>query len=213
VPFYQRLGDVPRKRHTQFRDNGTLLTEEVMGMEGFVGMESILYHLQSPCRVMKVGDFEELERKEWVPDAHAHRHFKTYDIDAEGDEITGRRLLMWNNDVEISLCRPKDEMDYFFRNGEGDEVVFVHEGAGTLETIFGDVPTRRATTSSSRAGRRTASARGRQRYLVFETPGQIEIPRRYRNQYGQMLEGAPYYHRDIHPPTELNTHATRASSR
>jgi homogentisate 1,2-dioxygenase len=114
MPFYQRLGDVPRKRHIQFRDNGTLLTEEVMGMEGFVGMESILYHLQSPCRVMKVGDFEDIKRDEWVPDAHAHRHFKTYGIDAEGDEITGRRLLMWNNDVEISLCRPKVEMDYFF---------------------------------------------------------------------------------------------------
>src|SRR5438034_10709146 len=110
VPFYQRLGDVPRKRHIQFRDNGTLLTEEVMGMEGFVGMESILYHLQSPCRVMKVGDFEEIERKEWVPDAHAHRHFKTYGIDSEGDEISGRRLLMWNNDGEISRCRPPAQM-------------------------------------------------------------------------------------------------------
>src|SRR5215813_2894459 len=80
-----------------------------MGMEGFVGMESILYHLQSPCRVMKVAGFEELERKEWVPDTHAHRHFKTYDVDAKGDEITGRRVLMWNNDVEISLCRPSEQ--------------------------------------------------------------------------------------------------------
>jgi homogentisate 1,2-dioxygenase len=207
VPFYQRLGDVPRKRHIQFRDNGTLLTEEVMGMEGFVGMESILYHLQSPCRVMKVGDFDEIKRDEWVPGAHAHRHFKTYDIDAKGDEITGRRVLMWNNDVEISLCRPKEQMEYFFRNGEGDEVVFVHEGTGLLETIFGNVPYKegdyivipRGTTYRFRP-------EGEQRYLVFETPGLIEIPKRYRNHYGQMLEGAPYYHRDIHPPTELNTH-------
>src|SRR5205823_12154637 len=57
-----------------------------------------------------------------------------------GDAVSGRQLLMWNNDVEISLCRPDEEMDHFFRNGEGDEVIFVHEGAGTLETIFGDVP-------------------------------------------------------------------------
>jgi homogentisate 1,2-dioxygenase len=77
MPFYQRLGSSREAAHP-VRDNGTLVTEEVMGMEGFVGMESILYHLQSPCRVMKVGDFEELERKEWVPDTHAHRHFKTY---------------------------------------------------------------------------------------------------------------------------------------
>ncbi|MDP8911758.1 MAG: hypothetical protein M3M94_06815 [Actinomycetota bacterium] len=139
MPFYQRLGDVPRKRHIQFRENGTLLVEEVMGLEGFSGLESILYHLQSPCRIKELGDFEPIERDEWVPDAHAHRHMTTMQIDAEGDPITGRRLLMWNNDVEISLCRPSAEMDYFFRNGEGDEVIFVHEGSGTLETIFGVV--------------------------------------------------------------------------
>ena len=78
MPFYQRLGDVPRKRHVQFRDNGTLLTEEVMGLEGFTGNESILYHLTSPCRVKELGDFEPIERKEWVPDAHAHRHLQTW---------------------------------------------------------------------------------------------------------------------------------------
>src|SRR3954471_14213000 len=99
MPMYQRLGDVPRKRHIQFRDNGTLLTEEVMGMEGFVGMESILYHLQSPGRVMKIGDFEQLKHDEWVPDTHAHRHFMTKDVKPGGDEVTGRRVLMWNNDV------------------------------------------------------------------------------------------------------------------
>jgi len=230
MPFYQRLGDVPRKRHIQFRENGTLLTEEVMGLEGFTGNESILYHLQSPCRVMELGDFEQIKRDEWVPDEHAHRHFATYGIDADGDEITGRRLLMWNSDVEISLCRPSGTMDYFFRNGEGDEVIFVHEGSGTLETIFGDVPYKegdyivvpRGTTYRFRPAQRSpqatsvsgpgaggsadgASSLSEQRYLVFETPGLIEIPRRYRNQYGQIMEGAPYYHRDIHPPTQLHT--------
>ena len=98
-------------------------------------------------------------------------------------------------------------MDGFFRNGEGDEVIFVHEGKGTLETIFGDVPygegdyivIPRGTTYRFRA-------EGEQRYLIFESPGLIEIPRRYRNEYGQLLEHAPFYHRDIHPPTELHTH-------
>jgi homogentisate 1,2-dioxygenase len=228
MPFYQRLGDVPRKRHVQFRENGTLLTEEVMGLEGFTGNESILYHLQSPCRVMELAGFEPIERKEWVPDQHAHRHFKTFDVKPEGDAVTGRRLLMWNSDVEISLCRPSGQMDYFFRNGEGDEVIFVHEGSGTLETIFGDVPYKegdyvvipRGTTyrfvpdngsvgggaaDARREDRAASGGPGGQRYLVFETPGLIEIPRRYRNQYGQLLEGAPYYHRDIHPPAELKT--------
>src|SRR5262245_17790838 len=77
MPTYQSRGEVPRKRHIQFRDNGSLLTEEVMGLEGFTGNESILYHLISPCRVKELGAFQPIVREEWVPDAHAHRHFKT----------------------------------------------------------------------------------------------------------------------------------------
>jgi homogentisate 1,2-dioxygenase len=208
VPFYQRLGDVPRKRHVQFRDDGTLLTEEVMGLEGFSGNESILYHLTSPCRIRELGDFEPIERDEWVPDAHAHRHFVTWNVDADGTHVSGRKLLMWNNDVEISLVRPDEAMDHFFRNGEGDEVYFVHEGSGTIETQFGDLP--------YKSGDYVVFPRGTtyrfvpdslpERHLLFETPGLIEIPKRYRNQYGQLMEHAPYYHRDIHPPTELKTH-------
>jgi homogentisate 1,2-dioxygenase len=207
VPFYQRLGQVPRKRHIQMRENGTLLTEEVMGLEGFTGLESILYHLQSPCRIAELGKFRPIEREEWVPDAHAHRHLATYGIEPAGDEISGRQLLMWNTDIEVSLCRPKESMDYFFRNGEGDELVFVHEGTGTLETVYGDVAYTdgdyvvipRGTTYRFRA-------EGPQRHVHFHTPGLITIPHRYRNEHGQILEGAPYYHRDIHPPSELKTY-------
>ena len=207
MPFYQRRGDVPRKRHIVFRENGRLLTEEVMGLEGFTGNESILYHLQSPCRVKELGAFTPIEREEWVPEAHAHRRMNTYDVASEGDEISGRRTLMWNDDVEISLCRPETTMDYFFRNGEGDEVVFVHEGSGTLETTFGEVLYKDGDyVVIPRGTTYRFVPEGPQRYLVFETPGLIEIPRRYRNQYGQILEGAPYYHRDIHPPAELKTH-------
>ena len=85
MPFYQRLGELPRKRHIVARDNGTLLTEEVMGFEGFSGLESILYHLQSPCRVIECGEFEPIVREEWVPDAHAHRHLRTWDVPPAGD--------------------------------------------------------------------------------------------------------------------------------
>ena len=210
MPFYQHRGDLPRKRHIVFRENGRLLTEEVMGLEGFTGNESILYHLESPCRVKELGAFTPIERDEWVPEKHAHLLMNTYEVAAEGDEISGRRTLMWNQDVEISLCRPDSQMDYFFRNGEGDEVIFVHEGSGTLQTIFGDVPyTDGDYVVIPRGTTYRFVPEGPQRYVVFETPGLIEIPRRYRNQYGQILEGAPYYHRDIHPPTELNTHRDR----
>src|SRR5213076_514358 len=181
-------------------------TEEVMGCEGCSGLESIVYHLQSPCRVIELGEVEPIERMEWVPDAHAHRHLRTWDVPPSGDAVTGRQLLMWNNDVEISLARPTETMDYFFRNGEGDEVIFVHEGSGTLETIFGDVPYKDGDyVVVPRGTTYRFVPQGPQRHLVFETPGLIEIPRRYRNQYGQIMEGAPYYHRDIHPPTELRT--------
>src|SRR5262245_7243707 len=210
MPFYQRRGELPRKRHIVFRENGRLLTEEVMGLEGFTGNESILYHLESPCRVKELGTFTPVERDEWVPETHAHRLQNTYDVPPAGDEISGRRSLMWNDDVEISLCRPEGTMDYFFRNGEGDEVVFVHEGKGTLETTFGDVPYEDGDyVVIPRGTTYRFMPEGAQRYLVFETPGLIEIPRRYRNQYGQILEGAPYYHRDIHPPTDLHTRRER----
>src|ERR687896_1090464 len=210
MPTYQVRGDVPRKRHIQFRDNGSLLTEEVMGLEGFTGNESILYHLTSPCRIKERCDFESIERDEWTPDAHAHRHFKTIGIEPEGDEISGRRLLMWNNDVEISLVRPSETMDYFFRNGEGDEVYFVHEGTGTLHTTFGDLPYKEGDyVVIPRGTTYKFEPSGPQRYLLFETPGLIEIPKRYRNQYGQLMEHAPFYHRDIHPPTELLTYRDR----
>jgi homogentisate 1,2-dioxygenase len=205
---YHALGDVPRKRHVQFRDNGRLLVEEVMGFEGFSGNESILYHLQSPCRISEAGEHEPIEHVEWVPDAHVHRHLVTGPTAPDGDPITGRRSLMWNSDLEVSLCRPDSETEAFYRNGEGDEVIFVCEGSGTLETIFGDVPYRehdyivipRGTTY------RFALDSTPQTWLIFCTPGEIETPNRYRNRYGQLLESAPYSQRDFHPPQELSTH-------
>jgi homogentisate 1,2-dioxygenase len=208
---YEVRGELPAKRHVAFRDNGTLLTEEVMGFEGFSGNESILYHLQTPCRVTELGEFEPIERDEWVPPAHSHHLFNTAGLQPEGDPVRGRRLLMFNDDVEIGICRPAHGQDYFFRNGEGDEVIFVHDGSGELETTFGALPYRahdyvvipRGTTY------RFLPAGDEQLYLTFHTPGEIETPNRYRNRYGQLLEHAPYSHRDFHPPTELRTHRER----
>jgi homogentisate 1,2-dioxygenase len=208
MPMYQRFGEVPKKRHTQLWQDGHLLTEQVMGLEGFNGNYSILYHVQTPCRVKAVGSFEPIVREEWVPDAHQHHLLNTAPVEPAGDPITGRRLMMWNDDVELWFARPAERMDVFYRNGEGDECIFVHRGSGTLETIFGDVPygngdylvIPRGTTY------RFAPDSVPETHLVFTSPGEIEIPKRYRNQYGNLLEHAPYYHRDIHPPAELRTH-------
>ena len=211
MPMYHRLGEVPKKRHTQVWLDGRLLTEQVVGLEGFNGNYSILYHLNTPCRVKELGPLEPIEKEEWVPEAHQHHLLDTWDIEPEGDPIGGRRLLMWNGDVEIWFVRPDREMDAFYRNAEGDECIFVHEGSGTLETIFGDLPYRdgdylvvpRGTTYRLRPDSLP------QRYLAFVSPGEIEIPRRYRNEYGNLLEHAPYYHRDLHPPAALRTHDER----
>ncbi|MGH2867774.1 MAG: homogentisate 1,2-dioxygenase [Solirubrobacteraceae bacterium] len=204
---YERRGQIPDKRHVAFRENGTLLTEEVMGFEGFSGNESILYHVQSPCRVTELGTFTPIAHREWVPSAHAHRLFDTRAAPAGGDPVLGRRVLMFNDDVEIAIARPTESQEYFYRNGEGDDVVFVHEGSGEVETTFGTLPYRprdyivlpRGTTYRFRPD-------GEQLWLTFHTPGEIETPNRYRNRYGQLLEHAPYSQRDFHPPTELVTH-------
>jgi homogentisate 1,2-dioxygenase len=205
---YVSLGDVPAKRHTQVRgDDGRLLVEEVMGYEGFSGNESILYHLHSPCDVAEVGAYEPISIEEWVPGAHVHRLTDTAPLAPGGDPVFGRRVVMFNDDVEIAICKPTRELDAFYRNGAGDEVLFVHEGSGVVETIFGTLPYRpheyvvipRGTTYRIRLHD------GPQTWLTFHTPGEIETPNRYRNRYGQLLEHAPFSQRDFHPPARLET--------
>ena len=205
---YHSLGQVPPKRHAQTRRDGKLLVEEVLGYEGFSGNESILYHLHSPCRLDDVGAFTPIVREEWVPDTHVHRLADTRPIETGGDPVEGRRLLMWNADIEVWVAKPDAAMHGFYRNGEGDEVVYVHRGSGFLRTVFGTVPYRekdyvvipRGTTH------RWEPAKGvEQHWLVFHTPGEIETPNRYRNRYGQLLEHAPFSQRDFHGPEALET--------
>jgi homogentisate 1,2-dioxygenase len=204
---YHSLGELPPKRHIQFRRNGTLLTEEVMGYEGFSGNQSILYHLRSPCRVRAIGPLDRVAPEEWLPDAHVHRHLKTAPVKGGDDPILGRQLLMWNDDVHIGLCKPTEGTESFYRNGLGDECLFIAEGSGTLETMFGPVEFKehdyvvipRGTIYRVRLGE------GPHTWLCFFTPGELELPNRYMNRYGQLLEDAPFWHRDFHPPQELDT--------
>jgi len=206
---YVSMGEVPPKRHTQVREDGQLLVEEVMGYEGFSGNESILLHLQSPCRLKEVGEFEPIVLEEWLPDTHVHRLTDTAPVEPQGDPVFGRRVLMFNSDVEMGICKPAVQQDCFFRNGEGDEVLFIHEGSGVVETVFGTLPygphdyvvIPRGTTY-----RVVMDDDVPQTWLTFFTPGEIETPNRYRNRYGQLLEHAPFSQRDFHPPLELVSH-------
>ena len=205
---YETRGQVPHKRHVQVRDDGRLLVEEVMGYEGFSGNESILYHVQSPCRLEEVGAFTPIVREEWLPEAHVHRLADVNPVAPDGDPLSGRRVLMFNGDLEVSVCKPTESGSGFYRNGEGDEVIYVHRGAGTLRTVFGRVAFRdkdylvipRGTTHFWEL-----EPSSEQFWLCFHTPGEIETPQRYRNRYGQLLEHAPFSQRDFRAPAELET--------
>jgi len=184
-----------------------LLVEEVMGYEGFSGNETILYHLNSPCRLDSVGDFRPIVRDDWVPDAHVHRLADTNPVEPGGDAVSGRRLLLYNADLEVCVCKPDQQLEGFHRNGEGDEVLYIHRGGGVVRTVFGMVPFKekdyvvipRATTHTFELDD------GDQMWLCFHTPGEVETPNRYRNRYGQLLEHAPFSQRDIHAPSGLET--------
>jgi len=157
---YHRLGDVPAKRHAVTRRDGRLLTEEVIGYEGFSGNESIAYHLHSPCRVGEIGAHESIVRAEWVPDAHVHRLADLAAVPEGGDPIGGRRLLMWNGEIEVSLCKPTDNTEGFYRDGEGDEVIYVHRGSGAVRSTSIRVPSSSGSASTHPASwrRRTGTA-------------------------------------------------------
>jgi homogentisate 1,2-dioxygenase len=210
---YCKLGDVPKKRHTQFRaPDGHLYAEELFGEEGFSGVSSLLYHQFPPTRVTRVGKFADVCRSEWKQETHRHHHVKTADVPVGGDAVSGRRLMFFNNDCTISVARPDAGMDYFYRNAMGDEVLFVHQGKGTLETTFGLLPygegdylvIPRGTTWRARP------EAGDQRLLIVEAfGGAIQPPRRYRNEFGQLLEHSPYCERDLRPPTELPVNSER----
>jgi homogentisate 1,2-dioxygenase len=160
-----------------------------------------------------VGEFTPRRVEEWVPPTHVHRLTNTNPVRAEGDPVSGRKVLMFNADVEIAVCKPAMEQECFYRNGEGDEVLFVQAGSGELETQFGTLPYRRHDYVVIPRGTtyRVRMHDGAQTWLTFTTPGEIETPSRYRNRYGQLLEHAPFSQRDFHPPRELVTHAERGT--
>ena len=142
---YHTLGEVPAKRHSQvWRQNGSrrLLVEELLGYEGFSGNEALLYHLRSPCRLDGIGPFTPNARDEWVPPAHVHRLADVRPLAPGGDPLSARRLLMFNDDIEVSVAKPVEPLNGLYRNGEGDELLYIHRGGGVLRSVFGRVPFR-----------------------------------------------------------------------
>jgi homogentisate 1,2-dioxygenase len=209
--YYFKLGEIPHKRHTQFRQpDGSLYHEELMGIRGFTGNKSLLYHLRPPTQVRQIERGCDVDQRYADQGPLRHRLLRTAQLPPSGDTIQGRVPLMGNDDVTISVARPKQPMHYWYRYAHGDEVVFVHEGTGTLESQFGTLRYGRGDYLVIPTGiiwRMLPDANVDQRMLIVETSGgHIEPPRRYLNSHGQFLESAPYSERDLRPPDELVTH-------
>ncbi len=209
MPSYLRLGQLPPKRHTQFRKpDGSLYHEEIFGTEAFSGVYSTLYHEHAPTSVSKIEKQRDLSVTEWKPETHRHHHVRTKDLEFAKDVIEGRQPLFYNDDVFISSVRPSQSMKSFFRNAQGDELYFVHEGKGTLESVFGPLPFHEGDFIVVPRGTtyRMIIDSKESRFLVVESAGPIEVPERYRNDYGQLVELAPYSDRDFRHPEKLVTH-------
>ncbi len=164
MPSYLRVGELPPKRHTQFRKpDGSLYHEEIFGTEAFSGVYSTLYHEHAPTGVAQIKKLRDLNVSEWRPDTHRHHHIRTKNLESADNVVEGRQPLFYNNDVFISSVRPNGSMDSFFRNAQGDELYFVHEGKGTLESVFGLLPfhegSHRGTTTLSERLRTARRAR------------------------------------------------------
>lgn len=210
MPYYTRLGAIPKKRHTQFRKpDGSLYSEEVVGAEGFSGISSIIYHLHPPTVVEAIGEPIPF-RVDYVDETFLqHRHVKGADVSQSGDWLASRQYIMGNNDVRLALATPDEPMDYFYRNANCDELVYVHDGEGTLESTHGVVHFTQGDyvhVPRTITHKWTFEGTVPPRLLVIESSSEIRFPKRYQNRFGQLLEHSPFCERDIRPPSELITH-------
>ncbi|MFN8500317.1 homogentisate 1,2-dioxygenase [Kouleothrix sp.] len=212
MPFYHRLGAIPHKRHTQFRKpDGGLFREEVMGLEGFHGVQSLLYHHFLPPRVLRAEALGPAASSYTEFGALRHRAFGTAAVPAGDDPVGARQTLLGNADVTLGVSVATRSMGYFYRNAQAYEVWFAHEGSGVLRSQFGRlafgpgdylvIPF--GTTWQIELAEQPA------RFFVIEARGEVHTPRRYRNEFGQLLEHAPFCERDFRAPSELETHTER----
>ena len=210
MPFYHTLGIVPKKRHTQFRkEDKTLHHEQLFGTIGFVGMSSLLYHHHRPTMVKRVVASRDVQPKAAIRNNLLSRKLEGFKVNPIADYLESRTAILFNSDVTIHLAAPTSSMDteVFFKNADGDEVVFVHEGAGTLHTMLGKLPFKPGDYIVIPRGiiHRFAFDGPNNRLFITESAHPVHTPKRYRNHFGQHLEHSPYCERDIHPPTELET--------
>jgi homogentisate 1,2-dioxygenase len=205
VPHFQRVGDVPRRRHTQFRQNdGSLFHEELVGEEGFSGDSSLMYHRRSPGAVLSI---EAVDRAPVAfVDNHplSPRHLRCSDIKVGGDTVTGRTTLLGNDVVVVSFAAA-EEPSPLYRNAIGDELVYVESGSATLETVYGVLEVARGdyvVIPTATTHRWVPTGPEPLRTLVIEAQGHVGPPDRYLSDRGQFLESSPYCELDLRVPAE-----------
>lgn len=202
MPSYVRAGSLPHKRHIQFRrPDGGLYAEELFSTKGFESVYSLLYHAQPPTATLDVAEWKRPKFSLRPNDPVRNRHFMTAKLPAGSDAVASRVPVLGNADLLISVAEFSKPMDYFYREVGGDELLFVHRGAGTIETPFGDLDYRAndyLVIPSGTTYRVIPSSETRM--LVHASSGAVKIPRRYRNEFGQLEEHAPYYERDFRVP-------------
>ena len=203
MPYFQQVGDIPRRRHTQFRQpDGSLFHEELVGEEGFTGDSSLLYHRRSPGATVQVEEFPHPPVTFAPNEPMLPRHFRTHDLKVGGDPVTGRTVLLGNDDVTLSYVAA-DETSPYYRNAVGDELVYVESGSATLQTTFGSIEVSRGdyvVIPASVTHRWVQHEAGPLRAVVIEARGHVTPPRRYLSKRGQFLESAPMCELDLRLP-------------
>ena len=210
MPFYHQLGKIPHKRHTVFRqENGELYHEQLFGTAGFDGMSSLLYHIQPPTVVKEILGQKDITPEVAIEKNMLMRSFRGYDLQPNEDYVESRVPVLINSDVYIELAAPSKSMtDYFYKNADADEVIFIHRGSGKLRTQLGNI--------DFSYGDYLVIPRGMiyqlevndsdNRLLVIQSFHPVFTPKRYRNWFGQLLEHSPFCERDLRRPHELETH-------
>ena len=210
MPHYYSAGQIPPTRHTQFRrPDGELYSEELVSTEGFSSIYSNVYHVHPPTMVDKVGEAYSVKPKIAVENNLKHRAFMGYNVDPTDDFLESRTILYFNSDCAIGVAAPRKSMtDYFYKNSSSDELLFIHEGKGVLKSGFGEI--------EFDYGDYLIIPRGviyqmhfedeNNRIFFVESSSPLVTPRRYRNEFGQLLEHAPFCERDFRKPSNLQTH-------
>ncbi len=210
MPFYHSLGNIPHKRHTVFKNpEGGIYYEQLFGTIGFDGMSSLLYHVQPPTAVLEITQKKSVAPEIGMDKNMQMRSLQGFNVEAKDDYLESRTPMLVNSDCYIELAAPKKSMtDYFYKNADADEVIFINRRNGTLKTQLGNI--------DFSYGDYLVVPRGMiyqmhfesedNRLLIIQSFHPIYTPKRYRNWFGQLLEHSPYCERDIRPPHKLETH-------